>query len=515
MKTIQRFPLTGNCTRQRWTLVAEMAPLRFATLIWLCVAWTSLTTGVSLNAQIAGGSALVLNGTNGYATVTLGQTLTNYTISAWVYLRSGGVFANPRVAVVSSTTCGATTEFLIRGSSSINDPQYLQLARCFQYEGATSTTPVPMNTWVQVSVSVTNGPGGNWVSFYINGAPAGTASLDASNNISLGPNLTLGYNNATDRKFDGYLDEVQIWRGAALPVTNRVLNGAETNLLAYYRFDEGSGSTSGNIAYENGAGSATLQGLTTWTNIPPPPPPPGSPVFGGDWVPQGPGPIEDSANTGGVTGAWGISPYYPASGNVFASAPHPSDPNIIYASGVNGGIWKTVNATSSNSISWIPISDQEASPSITCIEFDPTDSTYQTLVAGYAAYSSSGRSAALLGMLRTTNGGVTWQQVSNNLAGANIAAVAARGNTLLAASSTYYLLPTDGLYRSTNAGASFVNLAGSPSSGLPPGRITSIVGNPTNNSRFFAASPTEGIYRSDDTGATWTRVANGITNARV
>jgi photosystem II stability/assembly factor-like uncharacterized protein len=517
MKTTQLFAWSSNCAVKDWLLATKKSSpgtLKNCSgrIGWVfCVALMSLITGVSLHAQIAGGSALAMNGTNGYATITLGQTLTNYTISAWVYLRSGGVFSNPRIAVVSSTNCGSTAEFLIRGNSSINDPQYLQLGRCFQYEGATSTAPVPMNAWVQVSVSVTNQPAGSSVTFYINGAPAGTELLPPSNNVSLGPTLALAYNNAADRKFDGYLDEVQIWRGVVSPVTNRVLNGAETNLLAYYRFDEGSGTGSGNIAYEGGADNATLQGLATWTIIPPPLPPPGSPTIGGDWIAQGPAPIEDSAHTGGVTGAWGIPPYYPVSGNIFAAVPHPTDSNIFYAAGVNGGVWKTLNAGSSNSISWMPITDQEASPSMTCLEFDPLDLSYQTIVAAHGAYSSSGRAAALLGILRTTNGGVTWQQLSNNLAGATIAAVAARGNTLLAALSTGYPLSTDGLYRSTNAGANFVKLTGA--SGLPAGQITSLVGNPTNHGRFFAASPSGGIYRSDDTGATWTRVANGITNA--
>jgi hypothetical protein len=38
----------------------------------------------------------------------------NYTISAWINLRSGGTFPNPRVAIVSSTNCGASVELLIR-----------------------------------------------------------------------------------------------------------------------------------------------------------------------------------------------------------------------------------------------------------------------------------------------------------------------------------------------------------------------------------------------------------------
>src|SRR5262249_31096284 len=65
----------------------------------LARAWIGLLvllSGSSAKSQIAGGTALSLNGNNGYASVTLSETLTNYTISAWVYLQSGGVIANPR-----------------------------------------------------------------------------------------------------------------------------------------------------------------------------------------------------------------------------------------------------------------------------------------------------------------------------------------------------------------------------------------------------------------------------------
>jgi len=475
---------------------------RFAAWTWLWVVLISLTPRVSLNAQIAGGSALSISGTNDYASVTLNESLTNYTISAWVYLRSGGVFANPRVAVASSTTCGTTTEFLIRGSSSTNDPQYLQLGRCFQYEGATSTLSVPLNTWVQVSVSVTNQGASNWVSFYINGAAAGSTFLDASNNISLGPNLALGYNNGTSRKFDGLLDEVQIWRGAAVPITDHVLNGAETNLLVYYRFDEGIGGSSKNLAYENGAGSATLQGAATWTNMPAPPAPPGSPIVGGDWIPRGPSPAAGDYTSTGVL----IPPDYATAGNIRTVAAHPSDPNIIYLGAVNGGVWKTVTATSTNP-TWIPLTDYERSLSVSSLVFDPVDITYQTLLAGIGNYSAFGVSGALNGLLRTTNGGVTWQPISpTNLVNVSLISAAARGNVLLAASAE------SGLYRSTNAGATFVNLAGS-GSGLPPGGVDGIVGVPGNLGRLYAASRANGIYRSDDYGANWINTASTISNS--
>ncbi len=499
-------------------------------------AWLPLLLGLVLTAysqcaraQIAGGSAVNLNGTSGYASVALAPPLSNYTISAWVYLRSGGVFANPRVAIVSSTTCGATTEFLIRGNASANDAQYLQLGRCFQYEGATSTNPVPLNTWVQVSVSVADGPEGSLVSFYINGAPAGSSLLPLTNNTSLGTNLALGYNNGSSRKFDGLLDEVQIWQGTVAPITNHVISGAEANLVAYYRFDEGSGTNGGNIAIAPNATGATLQGSAAWVTIPAPPFPAGTPVPGGDWVAQGPRPIRDLAGLGENSGAKGIAPDYPVEGSVYDVAPHPTNHDIIYAAGPNGGIWKTVNATSTN-ISWIPLTDQQPALSIGCLEFDPTDPTFQTLVAGFGGYSSGGSYSGgmyseRLGLLRTTDGGGSWQQIfPTNLLGAHLTSVAARGNVLLAASGFYNDTTTKGLYRSTNGGLSFSKLSGSGV--LPVGDADSLASVPNSPNRLYVAirssATTCDIYRTDDTGANWTPTAllpltntGPATNSRV
>jgi hypothetical protein len=86
------------------------------------------------------GTALSFGAVNQRVSVSLtSPPATNYTISAWVYLRSGGTSDNP-MAVLSSTTCGASIELLIcSANGSTNGPQYLGLERCNNFFGPLSS----------------------------------------------------------------------------------------------------------------------------------------------------------------------------------------------------------------------------------------------------------------------------------------------------------------------------------------------------------------------------------------
>jgi hypothetical protein len=130
-------------------------------------------------------------------------------------------------------------------------------------------------------------------------------------------------------------------------------------------------------------------------------------AIGQSWFPRAPGPnthgqVENIAD-GEVVGA------------INAVAAHPKDPNILYVGTVNGGIWRTGNGMAAipkgtaEGPSWEHQTDSQRSLSIGALEFDPTDHTNQTLVAGTGCFSSFGScGAAPSGLLRTTDGGATW-----------------------------------------------------------------------------------------------------------
>ncbi len=225
----------------------------------------------------------------------------------------------------------------------------------------------------------------------------------------------------------------------------------------------------------------------------------------GTWLDLGPGP----AHQGQVEGITNR----PVTGAVSSMAPHPTDATILYVGAVNGGIWRTGNATAGVP-TWTRQTDTLSSQSITAIRFDPTDGTRQTLLAATGRVSSIfNEGGSLTGVLRTVNGGATWTPLNGGgtLSNKDIRAVVARGAVLLAAA-------TDGLHRSANTGGSFSIVSGAGGTGLPAGVPTDLVGDPSNNSVLYTVmfnSGSPGIYRSSDTGAVWTKVSDGATDTLI
>jgi len=226
----------------------------------------------------------------------------------------------------------------------------------------------------------------------------------------------------------------------------------------------------------------------------------------GSWVAMGPAPAFSAQVV--------IPPNSPVCGAIQTVAAHPTNADILYIGAVNGGIWRTTNATAANP-TWIPLTDTLPSLSIGALEFDPTDGTHQTLIAGSARLSTlAAEGGARIGVLRSTDGGNSWTILGrDSFANEDITSVAARGDVLLAASDPTWSLAagSGGLFRSTNVGLSFTLISGSAGTGLPAGWVSDLVGVPGNTNRFYAAVGTNGIFRSDDAGAHWIDVTRGIT----
>jgi hypothetical protein len=238
-------------------------------------------------------------------------------------------------------------------------------------------------------------------------------------------------------------------------------------------------------------------------------------VVGGTWTEQGPRP----AFNGQVENV----PNWEVVGAVHALAAHPVSATVLYAGSVNGGIWRTDNATSPSPI-WMPLTDDKVSLSISALEFDPTDSTHNTLLAGIGRYSSFGRDGgARAGLLHTIDGGATWIDIMGGgvtLVGKNISGVAPRGSTFVASVNTAdsFTCGNIGLFRSTDTGGTFVKVG-------PPGAAYDLAGDPMNNAVLYSGLTyvslctggvlSNGVYQSTDTGATWTKVSSAAMDALI
>lgn len=222
------------------------------------------------------------------------------------------------------------------------------------------------------------------------------------------------------------------------------------------------------------------------------------PATSGAWTAQGPGPTRNGQ-------VENVTPNDEVVGAIHTVVAHPTDPNMLWIGGANGGIWRTTNATAA-SPTWVPLTDAFTSLSIGAMERDPRDATNQTLVAGIGRFSAFGSAGGpLSGLLRTTDG-VNWTPIGQaDLTGRNITGVGARGNTIVVSASTRAGGIGPGIYRSTDGGANFDLISGT--NGLPAGSVFDLVGDPGNANRFYAGL-VAGIFRSDDGGLNWTNITD-------
>ena len=129
---------------------------------------------------------------------------------------------------------------------------------------------------------------------------------------------------------------------------------------------------------------------------------------------------------------------------------HPTTPNIIYAAGVAGGVWKSVNSGAT----WTPIADLIANIAVCSMAFDPKNPN--TIYVGTGEGFPNSDAVRGAGIFKTLDAGATWSRL---------------GNT-------------------ANADFNYVN--------------DIIVSN--NDSRRVYAATSSGVWRSLDEGLNWTQV---------
>jgi len=205
-----------------------------------------------------------------------------------------------------------------------------------------------------------------------------------------------------------------------------------------------------------------------------------APSFGrSDIVQSGDGPDGKSGNAAGAVGP------------VVAD---PLDANTLFIGTPGGGIWRTKDGGTT----WTPLTDKQSSLSISSLAIDPTDPNRLIAGTGLTANGSvlglAASGGLRNGLLYSQDGGNTWSSLgAATFAGQSVVGVAARGNVLVA--GTYeisgFASATDrnigALYRSLDGGANFTQISGAAGTGLPNGPVSSLVGDPNDPKRLYAA----------------------------
>ncbi len=215
--------------------------------------------------------------------------------------------------------------------------------------------------------------------------------------------------------------------------------------------------------------------------------------------------------------------FNPVSGRVTALAVDPTNSNVVYLGGAEGGIWKTTDGGSS----WTPLTDQQPSLAVGSIALDPENP--QTIYVGTGEEDFALNNYAGAGILKSTDGGASWIQLkgpftgifgstSPYCGGAYVGSIAVdpSNSQIILAAAYYNCSFNSGVYRSTNGGSSWTEVLGSP---LSPYLVTSLLFDPTNGNNVYAAvgsstsNTLDGIWKSTNAGSTWTQDNGSGTTA--
>ena len=188
------------------------------------------------------------------------------------------------------------------------------------------------------------------------------------------------------------------------------------------------------------------------------------------------------------------------SGRTNCVAFHPTDPLTMYIASAGGGVWKTTDGGST----FRPLTDNLTSLSCGYVAVDPVNPSVLYVGTGELNYSLDSYYGD--GVFKSTDAGASWTKVAaSGTVGSSISQIVIDPlNT-----SVLYLSGASGVYRSTDAGLSWKSTASG-------GNANCVVMNPLNPLGLYTTTvgyTADVVKKSTDGGVTWTTLAGGLPSS--
>ena len=225
-----------------------------------------------------------------------------------------------------------------------------------------------------------------------------------------------------------------------------------------------------------------------------------------EWQELGPAPITNGTYTGRVS----------------AIVCHPMNANLYYATGADGGVWRTTDGGTS----WTPLTDDMPTTAMGALALDPTNPNIVYAGTGEANFANHSRYG--LGVFKSADGGETWEQLTEDTFGGRCfskivinpqntltiyASITRAGGfpEMAAAKGHPGATGPVGVFRSLDGGVTWSQLT----NGLPNLSATDLAIDPVSPTTLYAAighifgDSANGIYKTTNGGASWTKLTGG------
>lgn len=190
----------------------------------------------------------------------------------------------------------------------------------------------------------------------------------------------------------------------------------------------------------------------------------------------------------------GDGSWSPGQGRVNVIAEDPNDSKTIYLGAPNGGLWRSTD----DGVTWKPLTDDLPRIGVGAIAIDPKDSKNIYLGMG----DDEASDCPSIGVMRSTDGGATW-----NLTGLTFTATGGTNvkctDVIISPdnSSILWASTSNGLYKTTDAGVNWTQTL--------TGSIKGMNLKPGNSSIMYAVTANK-FYKSTDGGATFKAITSGL-----